>query len=233
MHTAEYTSVKGIIFDLDDTLYRMRWFFRPLLFIALFRRPLRLPHFLAVRSRFAGTDLGSHAVFLSALCDALAKREHATPAALRDWIHNGFYPAFIATMPLQRSGRPRLRETLLHLRGCGIRLAVLSDYDAVEERLCRLRIPVDCFDIITSCEASGALKPSVRPFLAIAAAWNLAPSSILVIGDRDDSDGEAARGAGMQFLLIRSRRRQSDATTAYRWKEARKLLMTLGNAAGG
>ena len=202
------------------------------MFASLVCHPLRLHRFLAVRSRFADTDLGSQAVLLAALCEALAKHEHATPAALHDWLRNGFYPAFIATIHLQRSGRPLLRETLHHLRNCRIKLAVLSDYDAVEERLYRLRIPIDCFDIITSCEASGALKPSVRPFLAIAAAWNIAPPSILVIGDRDDSDGVAARRAGMQFLLLSNRRGQSDAPTAYQWKEVRKLLVTLGNASG-
>ncbi|MBN1306510.1 MAG: HAD family hydrolase [Chitinispirillaceae bacterium] len=232
-HPTDDVAVKGIIFDLDGTLYRMRWFFRPLLFAVLVRNPFRLPRFLAVRSRFAGTDLGSQAVLLAALCKALSEREHASPAALHDWIRNGFYPAFIATMPLQRSGRSRLNETLQHLRIRGIKLAVLSDYDAVKERLCRLRIPTEYFDIITSCEASGALKPSVRPFLEIATAWNIAPSSMLVIGDRDDSDGIAARRAGMQFLLLGNRRGQSDATTAYRWKEARNVLMTLGNAQDG
>ncbi len=227
VHPVDLQSVKGIIFDLDGTLYRMRWFFRPLLFIILFPHSSRLLRFLSERSRFAGVDLGSREKLLAAVSEALALKEHASPAALRTWILDRFYPAFIATMSLQRSGRPRLSETLRCLKNRGIKMAVLSDYHAVEERLRKLRIPIDCFATITSCENSGALKPSVRPFTEIATSWGMAPASILVVGDRDDTDGEAARRAGMQFLLIVDLHRHPAVETTNQWEDVRRLLENL------
>ena len=232
MHRRELDSVKGVIFDLDGTLYRMEWFFRPLLFALLFPHSRRLLRLMSARSRFAGVDMGSRDALLDTLCTAIADAEKTTPDAIRRWILDRFYPAFVASMPLQRYGRPRIRGTLRLLHDRGVRLAVLSDFHAVTERLGKLRLPLDCFDTIASCEESGALKPAERPFLHIASMWNIAPSSVLVVGDRDDTDGEAARKAGMRFLLMGDRRHNRSASgTAYRWKEARTMLMTLGNSA--
>jgi HAD superfamily hydrolase (TIGR01549 family) len=224
MNTIEPSSVKGIIFDLDGTLYRMEWFFRPLMWFKSFPHPMRLPRFIAERSRIAGVDFGSRDTLLSQLCSTLAKREHTTPEAIKNWILNKFYPAFISTMPLQRSGRRNLNETLSRLKRHNVKLAVLSDYHAVVERLEKLKIGIDVFDIITSCEMKGALKPSSRPFLEIASQWNLSTNSILVIGDREDTDGEAARNAEMQFLLLSKNKNYKNSMP---WSEVCRILNSL------
>jgi FMN phosphatase YigB (HAD superfamily) len=222
--TASYTlNIKGVIFDLDGTLYKMRWFMKPLLFLRLFPHPLRLPHFLQERSRLAGKDLGSREQLLSRLCESLAVREKTSPEAAFTWIHRRFYPLFIELMRLQRTGRSGLPDVLHHLIGNGIKLAVLSDYHSVDERLSGLGIPAGCFDIITSCEMYGALKPSPRPFVEIALTWNVTCSSVLVVGDRTDTDGEAARNAGMQFLLLDDRSRDP----SHRWNAVRDRLMSV------
>lgn len=217
------SSVRGVIFDLDGTLYRMRRFMRPLLFLRLFPRSLWLPHLIRERSRFAGKDLGSRDRFLEQLCRALAVRERTTPETVDTWIHNRFYPSFTGMMSLQRTGRPGLLETLHHLKNGGIQTAVLSDYHSVQERLAGLRIPVSLFDTVTSCEFFGALKPAPRPFLEIAGRWNEACASILVVGDRTDTDGEAARHAGMQFLLLSDRSKDPSC----HWHAARDRLMSI------
>jgi HAD superfamily hydrolase (TIGR01549 family) len=105
-------------------------------------------------------------------------------------------------MKFQRNGRPGINETLQALRDKNIQIAVLSDYDCVKERLINLNIDPRHFSITTSCEASGALKPSPRPFLQIANSWGIAPSQLLVVGDRSDTDGAAAKRAGMDFVRI-------------------------------
>jgi len=230
MRSVDVRSVKGIIFDLDGTLYRMRWFMRPLLFAKLFPRSARLPRFLAVRERFAGIDHGSRDALLGAVAAGLAAREGISADAAGRWIHDRFYPAFVAVMPPQRSGRPGLAETLRLLKARGLRLAVLSDYDAVAQRLGKLRISTDNFDILTSCEAAGALKPSARPFTEIAAAWELPCESILVVGDRDDTDGEAARRAGMRFLAVGDAKRRRGAPGFRSWRETKDILRTIAES---
>ena len=198
--------VRGIVFDLDGTLYRMRFFMRPLLFMLLFPHSLRLLRFLSVRSRFAGVDMGSRDALIDEICAGAAKLDrHASAQTYRSWIFGRFYPAFLSMMPLQRSGRPGCAGMLRTLHERGIKLAVLSDFHEVKERLELLRLPTECFDIMTSSENSGALKPSPGPFLQIADTWGFDPSSILVVGDRDDTDGAAARSAKMRFLLLGDR----------------------------
>jgi FMN phosphatase YigB (HAD superfamily) len=220
------TPMKGIIFDLDGTLYRMEWFFQPMMFLGLLPHSLRLLRLLSERSKLAGIDFGTREVLLSTLCENLSRYDAADSRTLRTWIADRFYPAFISTMRFQRSGRPQLLSLLSHLKNRGIKLAVLSDYHAVEERLRTLRIPVDFFDLVTSCEYSGALKPSPRPFTEIARQWQIAATEVLVVGDRSDTDGIAARNAGMQFLRIIDKKKETASTsTALTWPALRTVLL--------
>jgi HAD superfamily hydrolase (TIGR01549 family) len=101
-----------------------------------------------------------------------------------------------------RGRRDGLGETLSRLRTRGINVGVLSDYARVEERLARLAIDPALFDSLASAESAGALKPAPRPFLEMCSAWGIDPGETLVVGDRFDTDGAAAKSAGMQFLKI-------------------------------
>lgn len=191
-----------MLFDLDGTLYRMRWLMRPLLTLKVFPNCLRLPRFLKIRERFAGLDLNDRETLLQSICKDLSVVENTSPEVLRSWILDSFYPGFIYTMKFQKKGRPGINQTLGSLKERNINLAVLSDYDSVKERLTNLGIDAAHFSITASCEASGALKPSPKSFLQIASNWGIPPEQLLVVGDRDDTDGAAARNAGMQFIQI-------------------------------
>ena len=194
--------IKGVIFDLDGTLYQMRWYLRPLLTIKIFPHILRLPRFLHERNKFAGLDMGSRPALMIAIGKALAIAEKADPDKMIEWIENQFYPSFLNVMPFFRDSRPKIDSTLIRLRDANMRMAVLSDYSLVKERVEKLGLNTSYFDILESSENSGALKPSPLPFLAIASQWNLSSSEIVVVGDRDDTDGAAARNAGMQFIGV-------------------------------
>ena len=64
----------------------------------------------------------------------------------------------------------------------------------------------DLFDcVVASGEPGGPelLKPHPDGMLKAARALGELPEACLVIGDRTDADGEAARRAGMAFRLIR------------------------------
>jgi FMN phosphatase YigB (HAD superfamily) len=222
------TSVKGVIFDLDGTLYHMKWYMKPLMTVGLFPHFFRLPRYISVRDRFAGKDLGSGDALMQAIAQELARETPgATPQGMRGWITDHFYARFVAVMPLMRGSRKGLRETLSLLRNKGVMVAVLSDYARVEQRLAGLGIGADLFDLLASAESSGALKPTVRPFLEIARAWNLNPAHILVIGDREDTDGAAAENAGMQFLGISDRKQAGEYLS---WAGIRARLGEIGSA---
>jgi putative hydrolase of the HAD superfamily len=104
---------------------------------------------------------------------------------------------------LARFRRHALLAEIEAFRDSGGRTALVSDYPATRklEALGASKL----FDaIVASGEPGGPrrLKPHPDGLLRAAAALEVEPASCLVIGDRDDADGEAARAAGMAFRKI-------------------------------
>jgi|WetSurMetagenome_2_1015567.scaffolds.fasta_scaffold00046_20 putative hydrolase of the HAD superfamily len=214
--------VRGVIFDFDGTLYALRWHLKPILFAKLLPKGMRLPRFLDARGTCAGADFGSREKLLAAVCEAYAARYRITAHEARRWIDAKFYPSFVWVMRFFRHSRPGLVALLSSLRRRGVRLAVLSDYGRVAQRLDNLRIPASLFDVLASCEDAGALKPNARPFLEVAERLGVPPAETLVVGDRHETDGLAAQAAGMRFLHVTDGwARQGGAVG---WNEAKKVM---------
>jgi FMN phosphatase YigB (HAD superfamily) len=217
--------IRAVIFDLDGTLYHMKWFMRPLLFLRLFPNSRFLPLYMKVRKDFAGMDMQSGDTLMTALSESLGRQIRRSGEDARRWIEKAFYPAFIRIMPLMWSPAREITATVDTLSQRSIPCAVLSDFAMVPQRLCALGIDPRSFRIINSSETEGALKPHPRPFRRIAEKLELPPRHILVIGDRRDTDGEAAAAAGMNFLQITHSRRQERSIP--RWSHIRAVLQDL------
>ena len=89
------------------------------------------------------------------------------------------------------------------LRARGKKIAVLSDYPA-EEKLERLELGAD---IVVTAEDPEVdrLKPNVAGLQYLLARTGIPPERCLLIGDRNDRDGECARRLDVPFLLKSSR----------------------------
>jgi HAD superfamily hydrolase (TIGR01509 family) len=61
--------------------------------------------------------------------------------------------------------------------------------------------------LCTSDAAIGRLKPHPRGFTVACERWDLAPSEVLMVGDRADVDGAGALAAGMHGVIVSSRSR--------------------------
>ncbi len=225
MNTAEDLpgTLDGLVFDLDGTLYHMKWFMRPLLIAQLLPHIRRLPRYMSVRGELMGVDMGSGDRLMRELSIRLGKREKSEPEKMAEWIRLRFYPAFVKLMPLLRDSRPGLDRTVKVLRTRGIATAVVSDFDRIPERLLKLGHDPSAFDDIRSTEKEGMLKPSARVLSVLARRWRAAPERVLVVGDRDDTDGAAARAAGMPFVRITDRR-LAPGGTAIAWTCLREYL---------
>lgn len=86
------------------------------------------------------------------------------------------------------------------LRKSGLRLGLLSDLPP--PRKTELLGLEGRFDTLLCSEDSGALKPSRKPFLALAEALGVEPRSILYVGNKREFDIEGARAAGMMSALM-------------------------------
>lgn len=104
---------------------------------------------------------------------------------------------------LRRARRSALLAEIAQYRERGGRTALVSDYPA-RQKLRALEAE-SLFDVvIASGEPDGPtrLKPDPEGYLRAAERLGVAPEQCLVIGDRDDADGAAARAAKMAFRRI-------------------------------
>jgi len=99
--------------------------------------------------------------------------------------------------------RRRLLEEIRAYRAAGGRTALVSDYPA-RRKLEALGASALFDVVVASGEPDGPLrlKPHPSGVLRAATALGVDPSRCLVIGDRTDADGAAAKSAGMAFRLV-------------------------------
>ncbi len=104
---------------------------------------------------------------------------------------------------IRRFKRDGLLDEIAAFRQAGGKTALVSDYPA-SGKLAALAA-AGLFDaVVASGEAGGPrrLKPHPAGYLEAARRLGVEPSDCLVIGDREDADGAAARAAGMTFRKV-------------------------------
>jgi phosphoglycolate phosphatase/putative hydrolase of the HAD superfamily len=106
---------------------------------------------------------------------------------------------------IERFTRTDLVAEVSEFHRAGGKLAVVSDYPA-SLKLAAVRGLPNIEVVVANGEPGGPgrLKPHPDGYLEAARRLQVAPDHCLVIGDREDADGEAARRAGMAFRLVGS-----------------------------
>ena len=196
--------------DLDGTLYTARWVKLGMAAeLALFGwsalatlRQFRHDHEALRADVAAGKALPASyaspfAGQLARTADALALPVPQVERVVRDWMFE---------RPRKWIGRFPRRTLLAELaafRAAGGRTALVSDYPA-ERKLDALGARALFEVVVANGEVNGPkrLKPDPEGYLHAAELLGVPPSRCLVIGDRDDADGAAARAAGMAFRLV-------------------------------
>lgn len=199
--------LRAVVFDLDGTLYdaaplRRRMAVELLGHCLLHPRraglPRRLQRFRRERERLAeeGTE-------------GIARRQYERPAdrlgvdpdELRAEVEE-----WMLRRPLRHLGRFRAAGAarfFAELRERGIRIGVLSDYPAAA-KLEALGLAADATVAATDPDVD-RLKPDPAGLIRLLDRLGTAPDACLVIGDRDERDGECARRAGAACLLRAAR----------------------------
>ncbi len=104
---------------------------------------------------------------------------------------------------IRRFARGPLIAELRAFRAKGGKTALVSDYPG-SLKLEALGLASDFDTVVCNGEPGGParLKPAPDGYLLAAERLGCAPEACLVIGDRDDADGEAARRGKMDFRKI-------------------------------
>lgn len=204
------TAYDAWLVDLDGTLYTARWVKLAMAAeLALFGwsavktlRQFRHDHEALREEERAGKSLAlsfqsPFAAQLARTAASLSLPVEKVERVVKDWMFE---------RPGKWIGRfPRktlLREIAEH-RARGGRTALVSDYPA-ERKLAALGASALFDVVVANGETHGPrrLKPDPEGYLRAAELLKVEPARCLVVGDRDDADGEAARAAKMGFRLV-------------------------------
>lgn len=200
-----------VVFDLDGTLYRQgplrRRMAAALLADAARRRDGAAVRILRDyrRRREAMAEAGTPAFDAPLVRDCAAAcgtTPEAVRAAVAEWIERR--PLGV----LARCAVPGARGLVAELRRGGVRVAVWSDYP-VRDKLAALGIEAD--DMLSAADPGlDVMKPDPRGLAILMERAGAAPVETLMVGDREERDGRAARALGVDFLRRHDRARPGE-----------------------
>ena len=193
---------KLVIFDLDGTLYDKRGLSLRMVLHAPFDiRKMQAER--KTRANMKGVWLGDDSSFYYVYFQRIAERLHGSAEQVKHWYENRYMPLMVRMIgqhqPLGRWVIPFIEEC----QQKGIKMVVLSDYGFAKEKLQALGLTPSLFDWVVSAPELGGLKPAVELMKRVAEQMGMAVEDCLVIGDRDDTDGEMAQRSGAQFRKVK------------------------------
>ena len=213
-------NIRGIIFDFDGTLFDNSLI--PF-YLTLAYPPdlLRLWKERLVRKYFAGCDYTSPEEYYKAFFKVFGKVCLRSSKRISAWYFNRFMPRMVKVLKKHYRARPGAIELFRRFNDLANgrtgdplppeasnfppgfpKVAVYSDYPSLKERMEALGIIPDPQVLLYGPESFGAQKPAARPFRRIAGDLGVVPEEMLVIGDREDTDGLGAFKAGMRFFCL-------------------------------
>ncbi len=196
----DWQGVELVVFDVDGTLYRQSGLrltmLRLLAVDALRSRSLRTFRVLSDyrREREVLADAfteGFEATLIAAVAARTRTPSTEVEALVAHWIETRPLPYL---RPHMVPGAPPLFEAI---RRSGRTVGVLSDYPAAA-KLSALGLAASH---VVSAADVGIMKPSPDGLLEVIARAGATPATTVLIGDRVERDGEAARAAGTRALI--------------------------------
>jgi len=215
--------IRGVIFDLDNTLLQSRLGATQGLKVASSMiahrlrkhgynysksQILRKLHLIERERRAPDTGLVLRKLYnRDTWWESLLKQLHATKLH-STWIHKTtlrYWDAYRKASP----PFPDAEATVRKLKKAGYRLAIVSDSDGTPgmKRLRLESLPFrNLFETtVVAGDDTPRVKPSKAPFLLAAERLGLSPQCCVYIGDNPETDVEGAKATGMTTILIKRR----------------------------
>lgn len=203
--------IRGVLFDVDGTLYhqrRLRLLVAARLLFAALRRPFRTWEEVRILREYRRAQewLRAHAPAPVTPESQLARTIAVTGLSAENVA--GCVQHWMQHVPLDLlrfCGRRDLIRSINRWHALSVPMAVYSDYPA-SDKLQHLGLATQlAFAVCSTDPDVGTYKPHPRGFRVAASRMGLRPEEVCYVGDRPDVDGVGARNAGMQPLIVRRR----------------------------
>ena len=194
-------SYKAVIFDLDGTLYDNTKLPRFIVLHSLFHLRLLAVERLC-RYHMSGRYYGTKGLTYQELFRRMSVMSRRSESTVSKWFWDTYMPLQVKMLQRHFHKKPWVDDTLRTLREKGVKLACFSEYSFIREKLKAIGISPDAFDYIIDAPTAGGCKPCRKAFMYVAKKIDCYPADILVVGDREDTDGAGAEAANMQFYKV-------------------------------
>ena len=186
------------VFDVDGTLYyqnKLRLIMGKRLLMYYLLHPLKFKDLIIIKNF---RSLREDAKDTNGLFDITAKKCNVSVSrvneVIKKWIYENPIDALIA------SKDDTLLAIIDKLKANGKTVAIWSDYEA-DDKLKALQLSTD-YVYTAEQERVGELKPSPKGLNLIMSDLNVPKDKTIMIGDRMVKDGEAAKKAGCDYLIL-------------------------------
>ena len=186
------------VFDVDGTLYyqnKLRLIMGKRLLMYYLFHPLKFKDLIIIKNF---RSLRENAKDTNGLFDITAKKCNVSVSrvneVIKKWIYENPIDALIA------SKDDTLLAIIDKLKANGKTVVIWSDYEA-DDKLKALKLSTD-YVYTAEQERVGELKPSPKGLKLIMSDLKVAKDKTIMIGDRMIKDGEAAKKAGCDYLIL-------------------------------
>lgn len=186
------------VFDVDGTLYyqnKLRLIMGKRLLLYYLFHLLKFKDLIIIKNF---RSLRENAKDTNGLFDITAKKCNVSVSrvneVIKKWIYENPIDALIA------SKDDTLLAIIDKLKANGKTVAIWSDYEA-DDKLKALKLSTD-YVYTAEQERVGELKPSPKGLNLIMSDLNVSKDKTIMIGDRMVKDGEAAKKAGCDYLIL-------------------------------
>ena len=193
--------IDAVIFDFDGTMYNKSSLVRRMVIGELGRLGM-LSREQEARKTLRGKYFGSAEAFYDAFFLEMAKGNCKVASMARFWYFHDYMPQMVRTLKVKYHSEEWALKMLEDLRAAGKKTAIYSDYGFIPEKLKAVGLSADKVDLLAAAPELGGLKPAKEPLEKIIEQLGVRPERCLMIGDRDETDGESARALKMHFIMV-------------------------------